>query len=52
MTLQNAKYDDAVAELEKQGLSGYVATGDELLELKRTNNLNIFGIKSWDSRRQ
>ena len=72
MTLENAKYDDAVAELERQGLtvrlhsrenntwhitdhglySGYVATGDELLELKRTNNLNIFGIKSWDSRRQ
>jgi len=30
-----------------QGLySGYVASGDELLELKRTNNLNILGIKS------
>ena len=66
MTLQNEKYGDAVAELEKQGLtvrlhsrenntwhitdsglySGYVASGDELLELKRTNNLNFFGVKS------
>ena len=26
--------------------SGYVASGDELVELKRTNNLNIRGIKS------
>ena len=26
--------------------SGYVASGDELLELKRANNLNISGIKS------
>jgi hypothetical protein len=66
MKSQNAKCDDVVAELEKQGLtvrlhsrenntwhisdgglySGYVASGDELVELKRTNNLNIRGIKS------
>ena len=26
--------------------SGYVASGDELVELKRKNNLNIRGIKS------
>jgi len=26
--------------------SGYVASGDELVELKRTNNLNIGGVKS------
>jgi hypothetical protein len=26
--------------------SGWVASGDELLELKRSNNLNIRGIKS------
>ncbi len=26
--------------------SGYVASGEELVELKRTNNLNIRGIKS------
>jgi len=64
--LQNTKYEDAIAELEKQGLTvrlhsrenntwhitdgglytGYVASGDELVELKRTNNLNIRGIKS------
>ena len=63
---RNTKYDDVLAELEKQGLtvrlhsrenstwhiadgglySGYVASGDELVELKRTNNLNIRGIKS------
>jgi len=26
--------------------SGYIASGDELLELRRANNLNIRGIKS------
>jgi len=26
--------------------SGYIASGDELLELKRANNLNLSGIKS------
>jgi hypothetical protein len=26
--------------------SGYVATGDELVELKRRNNLNLRGIRS------
>ena len=26
--------------------SGYIASGDELVELRRTNNLNIPGIKS------
>jgi hypothetical protein len=66
MNPQNAECDDAVAELEKQGLtvrlhnrenntwhiadgglySGYIASGDELVELRRTNNLNISGIKS------
>jgi hypothetical protein len=66
MNPQNAEWDDAVAELEKQGLtvrlhnrenntwhiadgglySGYIASGDELVELRRTNNLNISGIKS------
>ena len=25
---------------------GYVATGDELIELKRTNNLSLPGVKS------
>jgi len=25
---------------------GYVATGDELIELKRTNNLSLLGVKS------
>jgi hypothetical protein len=66
MNPQNAECDDAVAELEKQGLtvrlhnrenntwhiadgglySGYIASGDELVELRRTNNLNIPAIKS------
>ena len=66
MNGQDKKCDDAVAELEKQGLtvrlhsrenntwhiadgglySGYVASRDELVELERTNNLNIRGIKS------
>ena len=66
MNVQSAKYDDAIAELEKQGLTvrlhslenntwhitdggiytGYVASGDELVELKGKNNLNIRGIKS------
>jgi hypothetical protein len=66
MTTESTKYDDVMAELEKQGLtvrlhsrenntwhiadgglySGYVASGEELIELKRTNNLNIRGIKS------
>jgi hypothetical protein len=66
MTAESTKYDDVVAELEKQGLtvrlhsrenntwhiadgglySGYVASGDELVELKSANNLNIRGIKS------
>ena len=66
MNVQSTKYDDAIAELEKQGLTvrlhsrenntwhitdgglytGYVASGDELVELKRKNNLNIRGIKS------
>jgi len=69
MTAQNTestKFDEVVAELEKQGLtvrlhsrenntwhiadgglySGYVASGDELVELKRQDNLNIRGIKS------
>ena len=66
MNTQNAECDDAVAELEKQGLtvrlhsrenntwhiadgglySGYIASGDELVELRRTNNLNLRGIKS------
>jgi len=66
MSAKEAKCDDAVAELEKQGLtvrlhsrenntwhisdgglySGYVASDEELIELKRTNNLNIRGIKS------
>jgi hypothetical protein len=62
----DAEYEEAVADLQRQGLtvrlhsrdnntwhiadgglySGYVASGDELVELKRTNNLNIGGIKS------
>jgi hypothetical protein len=68
MDSQNAEaeYEEAVADLQRQGLtvrlhsrenntwhiadgglySGYVASGDELVELKRTNNLNIGGIKS------
>jgi len=66
MNPQKAECDDAVAELEKQGLtvrlhnrenntwhiadgglySGYIASGDELVELRRTNNLNIPAIKS------
>ena len=66
MTTESTKYDEVMAELEKQGLtvrlhsrenntwhiadgglySGYVASGDELVELKRTNNLSIRGIKS------
>jgi hypothetical protein len=66
MKVQSTKYDDAIAELEKQGLTvrlhsrenntwhitdgglytGYIASGDELVELKRTSNLSIRGIKS------
>ena len=65
MNLQNPQCDEAVAELEKQGLtvrlhsrenntwhiadgglfSGYVASGDELIELRRAGKLNIRGIK-------
>ena len=35
--------------IDGQGTSlGYLATGDELIELKRTNRLNLRGIKSLD----
>jgi len=66
MKVQDSECDEAVAELEEQGLtvrlhsrenntwhvadgglySGYIASGAELLELKKANNLNILGIKS------
>jgi hypothetical protein len=65
MKPENSECDDAVAELEGQGLtvrlhsrenntwhiadgglySGYVASSDELIELRRANKLNIRGIK-------
>ena len=66
MDKQNAECVEAVAELQQQGLtvrlhsgenntwyiadggvySGYIASSDELVELKEANKLNIRGIRS------